>query len=82
MLWEYEFKLRKGQAVLVLNEMQGNLLLHTHEFQYCDSVHGVKAKLQSGARTDTLQARIDTAVSEYRAAHSALVKLGISPEGH
>ncbi|KAJ7795160.1 hypothetical protein B0H14DRAFT_2391995 [Mycena olivaceomarginata] len=76
-LREYEFKLRKGQAVLALNEMRGNLLLRTHEFQYRDGVHGVKAKLRSGARTDALQARIDTAASEYRAAHAALVKLGI-----
>ncbi|KAJ7797037.1 hypothetical protein B0H14DRAFT_3494231 [Mycena olivaceomarginata] len=76
-LREYKFKLRKDQAVLVLNEMRGNLLLHTHEFQYRDSVHGVKAKLRSGARTDALQARIDTVASEYQAAHSALVKLGV-----
>jgi hypothetical protein len=55
-LWEYKFKLRKSQAVLALNEMQGNLLLRTHEFQYRDGVHRVKAKLQSGARTDALQA--------------------------
>ncbi|KAJ7793029.1 hypothetical protein B0H14DRAFT_3498562 [Mycena olivaceomarginata] len=65
------------------NSVQCDRMLREYEFKlrkgqaYRDGVHGVKAKLRSGARTDALQARIDTAASEYRAAHSALVKLGI-----
>ncbi|KAJ7790387.1 hypothetical protein B0H14DRAFT_2626044 [Mycena olivaceomarginata] len=63
-LQEYEFQLRQGQAVWVL------------KYIYRGGVHGTKAKLRSGSRTDTIQLRIDSSVAEYCTACAALVKLG------
>ncbi|KAJ7303441.1 hypothetical protein DFH08DRAFT_977124 [Mycena albidolilacea] len=75
-LQEYEFQLRQGQAVWALKVMRDGLILHAHEYIYRDGVHGTKAKLRSGSRTDAIQLRIDCAAEEYRAARAALVKLG------
>jgi hypothetical protein len=81
-LREYEFKLRKGQAVLALNEMRGNLLLRMHEFQYREGVHGVKAKLRSGARTDApASSNRHCGVGVSGSAHRP-GEAGDSPEGH
>ncbi|KAJ6449491.1 hypothetical protein C8R45DRAFT_849722, partial [Mycena sanguinolenta] len=74
-LQEYEFDLRHGQAVQALEDMRGALLLRTHEWRYRDGVHGVKAKMRSSTRVEGIQARIDSAAAEYRAARAALVKL-------
>ncbi|KAJ7894257.1 hypothetical protein B0H14DRAFT_2334592 [Mycena olivaceomarginata] len=75
-LQEYEFQLRQGQAVWALKVMRDGLILRAHEYIYQDGVHGMKAKLRSGSRTDAIQLRIDCTAEEYRAAHAALVKLG------
>ncbi|KAJ7794332.1 hypothetical protein B0H14DRAFT_2392601, partial [Mycena olivaceomarginata] len=75
-LQEYEFQLREGQCEASLDELRTNLLLRTHEYQYRDGVHGVKAKLRSGTRTNALTAQITKASEEYRAACAALVNLG------
>ncbi|KAJ7355180.1 hypothetical protein DFH08DRAFT_690485, partial [Mycena albidolilacea] len=75
-LQDYEYQLRKGQAEGALDQMRGQLMLRTHEYQYRDSVHGVSAKTRSGKRTAAIKARIDTAAEEYRVAHAALVQLG------
>ncbi|KAJ7898876.1 hypothetical protein B0H14DRAFT_3852958 [Mycena olivaceomarginata] len=76
-LQSYEYELRKGQAVAALIEMRDQLLLRTHEYRYRDGVGGVRAKTRSGARTKGIQAQIDSAAEEYRAARAALVKLGL-----
>ncbi|KAJ7821478.1 hypothetical protein B0H14DRAFT_3089114 [Mycena olivaceomarginata] len=73
-LQEYEFQLREGQCEVSLDELRNNLLLRTHEYQYRDGVHGVKAKLRSGTRTNALTAQITKASEEYRAARAALRK--------
>ncbi|KAJ7892149.1 hypothetical protein B0H14DRAFT_3691553 [Mycena olivaceomarginata] len=75
-LQDYEYQLRKGQAVAALSEMRNKLLLRTHKYQYRDSVHGVRAKTRSRTRTKGIQARIDIAAGEHRAARAALVSLG------
>ncbi|KAJ6484707.1 hypothetical protein C8R45DRAFT_1147586 [Mycena sanguinolenta] len=75
-LKDYEFQLRHGQAVQALDEMRGALLLRTYEWRYRDGVHGVKAKMRSKTRVDGIQARIDSAAADYRAARAALAKLG------
>ncbi|KAF8174014.1 hypothetical protein K438DRAFT_1980572 [Mycena galopus ATCC 62051] len=75
-LQDYEYKLRKGQAVRGLEEMRNGLLVRTHEFQYRDGIAGVRAKTRSGARTTAIQRGIDTAAEDYRAAYGALRKLG------
>jgi hypothetical protein len=75
-LQDYEYQLRRGQAVRVLDELRGALLCRTHEFQYRDGMHGVKAKVRSGLRTNTIQVRVNSAVEDYRAARAALVRLG------
>ncbi|KAF7364442.1 CxC2 domain-containing protein [Mycena sanguinolenta] len=75
-LLQYEFELRHGQAIQALDDMRGGLLLRTHEWRYRDGVQGVKAKMRSGTRVAAIQARIDSAAAEYRAAHAALTKLG------
>ncbi|KAJ6523761.1 hypothetical protein B0H19DRAFT_1201208 [Mycena capillaripes] len=75
-LQDYEYHLRKGQAVKALMEMCGQLILHTREYHYRDGVQGVKAKTRSGTRTKGIQVRIDEAANEYRVARAALVKLG------
>ncbi|KAJ7842104.1 hypothetical protein B0H14DRAFT_3457041 [Mycena olivaceomarginata] len=67
-LQEYEFQLRQGQAVWALKVMRDGLILRAHEYIYRDGVHGTKAKLRSGSRTDAIQLRIDCAAEEYRAA--------------
>ncbi|KAJ7798239.1 hypothetical protein B0H14DRAFT_3492715 [Mycena olivaceomarginata] len=45
-------------------------------YRYRDGMHGVKAKVRSGLRTDTIQVRVDSAAEDYRAAQASLVKLG------
>ncbi|KAJ7788496.1 hypothetical protein B0H14DRAFT_3576895 [Mycena olivaceomarginata] len=75
-LQEYEFQLRQDQAVWALKVMRDGLILRAHEYIYRDGVHGTKAKLRSGSRTDAIQLRIHCAAEEYRAARAALVKLG------
>ncbi|KAJ6595562.1 hypothetical protein DFH09DRAFT_1305365 [Mycena vulgaris] len=75
-LREYEHQLRKGQAVAAPKEMRDQLLLRTPEYQYKDSgLSGVRAKTRSATRTKGIQARIDSAVEDYRAARAVLVKL-------
>ncbi|KAJ7769741.1 hypothetical protein B0H14DRAFT_3509403 [Mycena olivaceomarginata] len=75
-LREYEFQLRHGQAVLALDTIRNELLLlRTHEYQYRNRMHGVKAKLRSRTRTDDIQSRINSAAEEYRVARAALVNL-------
>src|ERR1700761_7204307 len=39
-LQDFEYQLRKGQAVAALKDMRDQLLLRTHEYRYRDSVHG------------------------------------------
>jgi hypothetical protein len=75
-LQDYEYQLRRGQAVRALEELRGALLCRTHEYRYRDGMHGVKAKVRSGLRTDAIQVRVDSAAEDYRAARAALVKLG------
>jgi hypothetical protein len=75
-LRDYEFQLRHGQAVLALDTMRSELLLRTHEYQYRNRMHGVKAKLRSRTRTEEIQSRINSAAAEYRVARTALVNLG------
>ncbi|KAJ7698223.1 hypothetical protein B0H14DRAFT_2417944, partial [Mycena olivaceomarginata] len=75
-LRDYEFQLRHGQAVLALDTMRSELLLRTHEYQYRNRMHGVKAKLRSRTRTEEIQSRINSAAAEYRVARAALVNLG------
>ncbi|KAJ7880547.1 hypothetical protein B0H14DRAFT_3767250 [Mycena olivaceomarginata] len=75
-LRDYEFQLRHGQAVLALDTMQSEGLLCTHEYQYRNRMHGVKAKLRSRTRTDEIQSQINSAAAEYCVACAALVNLG------
>jgi hypothetical protein len=62
--------------VWALKVMRDGLILRAHEYIYRDGVHGTKAKLRSGSRTDAIQLRIDSSAAEYRTARAALVKLG------
>jgi hypothetical protein len=65
-LLEYEYELRKGQAVLALNEMRSRLISWMREYKHRGKVTGVRA-----------QAEVDRAADEYRAARTALVALGL-----
>jgi hypothetical protein len=56
--------------------MHDGLILRAHKYIYWDGMHGTKAKLRSGSRTDAIQLRIDALAAEYRTARTALVKLG------
>ncbi|KAJ6466504.1 hypothetical protein DFH09DRAFT_1485378 [Mycena vulgaris] len=76
-LQEYEYMLRKGQATGALDELCNLLLVRTQEYKYKDkSLHGVKAKTRSGTRINGINARIEHAAAEYRAARLALSSLG------
>ncbi|KAJ6479437.1 hypothetical protein C8R47DRAFT_1218996 [Mycena vitilis] len=76
-LQEYEYELRKGQAVAALNTMCDLLLVRTEEYKYRDAaLRGVRAKTRSTTRVEGINARIDRAADEYRAARAALVSLG------
>jgi hypothetical protein len=75
-LLEYEYELRKGQAVLALNEIRSRLISRTREYKHRGKVTGVRAKTRSGTRVAHIQAEVDRAADEYRAARAALVALG------
>ncbi|KAJ6506403.1 hypothetical protein C8R47DRAFT_1241797 [Mycena vitilis] len=76
-LQEFEYDLRKGQAVGALDQMCNLLLVRTQEYKYRDAaLHGVRAKTRSTTRTEGLNARIDSCAEDYRAARAALVSLG------
>jgi hypothetical protein len=75
-LQEYEFQLQQGQAMWAVKVMCDGLILCVHEYIYRDGVHGTKAKLRSGSRTDAIQLCIDSSAAEYHVARTALVKLG------
>ncbi|KAJ7900554.1 hypothetical protein B0H14DRAFT_3423173 [Mycena olivaceomarginata] len=75
-LLEYEYELRKGQAVLALNEIRSCLISRTREYKHRGKVTGVRAKTRSGTRVAHIQAEVDRAADEYRAARAALVALG------
>jgi hypothetical protein len=77
-LYEYEYDLRKGQAFDGLEEMRSQLLVRTHEYKYKDTaLRGVKAMTRSGTRIKGIDARIQRAAQQYRAARAALVSLGV-----
>ncbi|KAJ7343941.1 hypothetical protein DFH08DRAFT_810478 [Mycena albidolilacea] len=75
-LLEYEFELRKGRAVQALNDMQSRLISQTREYKHRGKVTGVRAKTRSGTRLANIQAEVDRAADQYRAARAALVTLG------
>jgi hypothetical protein len=72
-LLEYEYDLRVGQAVHALNEVRSQLISRTREYKQRGRLTGVRAKTRSGTRVANIQAEVDRAADEYRA---ALVKLG------
>ncbi|KAJ6517927.1 hypothetical protein C8R47DRAFT_959948, partial [Mycena vitilis] len=76
-LVEYEYRLRKGQAFAALDEMRGLLALRTREYHNKDARMGTKVKTRATTRLKGLQARIDEAARDYRAARAALVSLGV-----
>ncbi|KAJ7678748.1 hypothetical protein B0H14DRAFT_2655745 [Mycena olivaceomarginata] len=65
--------LRQREAVLALNEMRSHLISRTREYKHQGKVTGVRAKMRSGTRVAHIQAEVDRAADEYRA---ALVALG------
>jgi ParB-like chromosome segregation protein Spo0J len=75
-LLEYEFKLRKGQAVQALNDMRSRLISQTREYKHRGKVTGVRVKTRSGTRVANIQAEVDRAADQYRAARAALLALG------
>ncbi|KAJ7884172.1 hypothetical protein B0H14DRAFT_2339297 [Mycena olivaceomarginata] len=75
-LLEYEYELRKGQAVQALNDLWSRLISRTREYKHRGKVSGVRAKTRSGTRVANIQAEVDRAANEYRAARAALVALG------
>ncbi|KAJ7676102.1 hypothetical protein B0H14DRAFT_3537005 [Mycena olivaceomarginata] len=75
-LLEYEYDLHVGQAVHALNEVRSRLISRTREYKQRGRLMGVRAKTRSGTRVANIQAEVDRAADEYRAARAALVKLG------
>ncbi|KAJ7776683.1 hypothetical protein B0H14DRAFT_2631689 [Mycena olivaceomarginata] len=68
---------RRVVAFAALETMRSALMVRTHEYHYRDkSLRGVKAKTRSATRVNAIQARVDRAAAEYRAASAALVSLG------
>ncbi|KAJ7301763.1 hypothetical protein DFH08DRAFT_978448 [Mycena albidolilacea] len=75
-LLEYEFELHKGQAVQALNDMRSRLISRMREYKHQGKVTGVRAKTRSGTRVANIQAEVDRAADQYRAARAALLALG------
>ncbi|KAJ7886289.1 hypothetical protein B0H13DRAFT_2342938 [Mycena leptocephala] len=75
-LFEYEYMLRKGQAFEALEEIRNQLLVRTHEYKFKDrAVRGVRGNTRSATRIKAIDARIQRAAEQYRAARAALVSL-------
>ncbi|KAG6914117.1 hypothetical protein DXG01_002336 [Tephrocybe rancida] len=75
-LVEVEWKLRIAQAYEALDALRHNLQIWAHLFKFKDRfIRGQHANTRARGAIDTVQARIDAAASEYRAAHKALDSL-------
>ncbi|KAJ7814729.1 hypothetical protein B0H13DRAFT_2218818, partial [Mycena leptocephala] len=75
-LVEYEYMLRKGQAFEALEEIRNQLLVRTHEYKFKDrAVRGMRGNTRSATRIKAIDARIQRAAEQYRAARAALVSL-------
>ncbi|KAJ6582403.1 hypothetical protein B0H19DRAFT_930041 [Mycena capillaripes] len=76
-LQEYEYMLRKGQAIEALDELRNRLLLRTRQYKFKDgAIRGVKGNTRAAARIEGIDAQIHRAAEQYRAARVALVSLG------
>ncbi|KAJ6548378.1 hypothetical protein B0H19DRAFT_188597 [Mycena capillaripes] len=76
-LYEYEFRLREGQAHEALDALRHQLLFRTHLFKYKDRfVRGVRGNSRSQTKIEGVEERIRREAERYRAARRALVNLG------
>ncbi|KAJ6470678.1 hypothetical protein C8R47DRAFT_1222567 [Mycena vitilis] len=76
-LQDYEYQLRKGQAFAALDAIRAQLIVRTREYHFKDANRSHKIKTRSQSRIKGIQARMEEAQAEYRAARSALVSLGV-----
>ncbi|KAF8867909.1 hypothetical protein BD779DRAFT_1463136, partial [Infundibulicybe gibba] len=75
-LAEIEWKLRIGQAYESLDELRNNLRIRSHLFKFKDKfIRGQASNTRARNSINLIQARVDAAGEEYRAARLALVTL-------
>ncbi|KAJ6575925.1 hypothetical protein B0H10DRAFT_2345941 [Mycena sp. CBHHK59/15] len=76
-LYEYEYRLREGQAYEALEDVRQQLLLRTHQYKQKDRyARGVKANTRAQTKIKRLDERIRRTAERYRAAWRALMGLG------
>ncbi|KAG6827090.1 hypothetical protein H0H92_013247 [Tricholoma furcatifolium] len=77
-LAEVEWKLRIAQACEALDALRSNLQIRSHLYKFKDCfVRGQHANTRARNSIETVQARIQAAAEEYRAAYVALESLSI-----
>ncbi|KAG6824960.1 hypothetical protein H0H92_005297 [Tricholoma furcatifolium] len=77
-LAEVEWKLRVAQACEALDALRSNLQIRSHLYKFKDRfVRGQHANTRARNSIETVQARIQAATEEYRAAYVALNSLSI-----
>ncbi|KAF8873302.1 hypothetical protein BD779DRAFT_1679267 [Infundibulicybe gibba] len=75
-LAEIEWKLRIGQAYESLDELRNSLRIQSHLFKFKDKfIRGQASNTRARNSISLIQARVDAAGEEYRAARLALVAL-------
>ncbi|KAJ7836541.1 hypothetical protein B0H14DRAFT_2793727 [Mycena olivaceomarginata] len=75
--YQHEYRLRVGQAQEALHEVRRLLLVRTHLYKLKDThSRGVRANMRSNDKIAALNAQVQRAAAQYRAAHSALEALG------
>ncbi|KAG6836222.1 hypothetical protein H0H93_010103 [Arthromyces matolae] len=75
---EIEWKLRVAQAFEALDTLRSNLQLRSHLYKFKDRFsRGQHANTRARASIETVQARIQAAAEDYRAAHKALDLLSV-----
>jgi hypothetical protein len=77
-LADIEWHLRIAQAYESLDQLQNNLQIRSYLFRFKDRfIRGQTANTRARNTIATVQARIDANVETYRAAHAALLSLGL-----